>query len=237
MRDSPHVHSDTATFSLRALGDAYLEVAVVGGTSEYRWRQINSLRSALDDRLVPGVLDSIATVDRLLVEFDPTLTQSASVERAVLEVTARPGTALNQSRHVMNVAASFGGTDGPDLDRVAHYAAMTPRELVATICAEDLPIRFVAAAGAPMCDSPLGIEVPRLGNPRPRVPAGSIALGATALSIYPVSAPGGWQLIGRTTQVLFDPLQTPPIQYAPGDLLRLHCAAADTDLALAMCRP
>jgi allophanate hydrolase subunit 1 len=38
--------------------------------------------------------------------------------------------------------------------------------------------------------------------------------------IYPARLPGGWHLIGRTEQRLFDPLDEPPCLLAPGDRVR-----------------
>ena len=59
---------------------------------------------------------------------------------------------------------------------------------------------------------------------RTRVPAGSVGIGGAQTGIYPQSGPGGWRIIGRTTLVLFDPLQDPPTLLAPGDRVRFIAA-------------
>jgi allophanate hydrolase subunit 1 len=38
--------------------------------------------------------------------------------------------------------------------------------------------------------------------------------------VYPVESPGGWQLIGHTTTVMFDPGRDQPSLLAAGDLVR-----------------
>ena len=43
--------------------------------------------------------------------------------------------------------------------------------------------------------------VPRLASPRPKVPAGSVALAGEYAGIYPTASPGGWRLVGRTDAV------------------------------------
>ena len=43
-------------------------------------------------------------------------------------------------------------------------------------------------------------------TPRVRVPAGSVGLAGRQTGVYPVSSPGGWQLIGRTSVPLLRPL-------------------------------
>jgi allophanate hydrolase subunit 1 len=53
-----------------------------------------------------------------------------------------------------------------------------------------------------------------------RVAAGSVAIGGAYSGIYPSGGPGGWQIIGRTASVLFDPLRKAPALLMPGDRVR-----------------
>jgi inhibitor of KinA len=46
--------------------------------------------------------------------------------------------------------------------------------------------------------------VPRLATPRPRVPAGSVAITGKQTAIYPTDTPGGWRLLGRSPCLLVD---------------------------------
>ena len=64
------------------------------------------------------------------------------------------------------------------------------------------------------------LAVPRLATPRTRVPAGSVALAGTWCGVYPVASPGGWQIIGTTDAVLWDPGRSEPALLAPGTRVR-----------------
>src|SRR6478752_2421824 len=64
------------------------------------------------------------------------------------------------------------------------------------------------------------LHVPRRGEPRTRVPAGSVALAGDFSGIYPQDSPGGWQLIGTTDAVLWDVDRDPPALLAPGTSVR-----------------
>ncbi|MCK8326077.1 carboxyltransferase domain-containing protein, partial [Erwinia amylovora] len=64
------------------------------------------------------------------------------------------------------------------------------------------------------------LHTPRRADPRVLVPAGSVGLGGSQTGIYPVAAPGGWQLIGQTPIALFTPQQPPPVLLRPGDRVR-----------------
>jgi inhibitor of KinA len=64
------------------------------------------------------------------------------------------------------------------------------------------------------------IAAPRRRVPRERVPAGSVGIAGEQTGVYPISTPGGWQLIGRTDAVMFDAERTPPSLLQPGDLVQ-----------------
>ncbi len=67
-------------------------------------------------------------------------------------------------------------------------------------------------------------EVPRREAPRERVPRGSVALAGEYCGVYPAAMPGGWQLVGTTTAVLFDPDRDRPALLVPGDTVRFRAA-------------
>jgi KipI family sensor histidine kinase inhibitor len=67
------------------------------------------------------------------------------------------------------------------------------------------------------------IAAPRHRVPRERVRAGSVGIAGLQTGVYPVESPGGWQLIGHTTTVMFDPGRDKPSLLAAGDLVRSAC--------------
>ena len=64
------------------------------------------------------------------------------------------------------------------------------------------------------------IATPRLKKPRKKVPAGSIGIAEQQTGIYPISSPGGWQIIARTPIKLFDPHRKVPFLLEAGAYLR-----------------
>jgi KipI family sensor histidine kinase inhibitor len=67
---------------------------------------------------------------------------------------------------------------------------------------------------------PEALAVPRLATPRPRVPAGAVALAGAWCGVYPTASPGGWRIIGRTSVALWDPARSEPALLAPGTPVR-----------------
>ena len=130
-------------------------------------------------------------------------------------------------------AATAGGLvelpttyDGPDLAAVAEAWGTDPEEVAAI----HQGIEFVATfcGFAPgfsyLSGLPERYAVARLDSPRTRVPAGSVALAGTWCGVYPTASPGGWQLIGRTDRVLWDPSRDSPALLAPGTRVRFRAA-------------
>ncbi|MEO7431605.1 MAG: carboxyltransferase domain-containing protein, partial [Dokdonella sp.] len=53
----------------------------------------------------------------------------------------------------------------------------------------------------------------------------SVAIGGEQTGIYPRELPGGWQLVGRTPLILFDPCRATPCLLAAGDRVRFQAIA------------
>ncbi len=120
----------------------------------------------------------------------------------------------------------YGGADGPDLDAIAAHAGL---DVAATIAAHAGGDYAVACIGfQPGFPYLLGLD-PRLAMPRHRTPrsavaAGSVGIGGAQTGVYPVQSPGGWQLLGRIAERLFDPRRVPASLLAVGDRVRFRVA-------------
>lgn len=120
---------------------------------------------------------------------------------------------------VVEIAVRY---DGPDLADVARLTGLSEREVVDAHTGR--PWRVAFGGFAPGFGYLVGgdprLEVPRRGESRTSVPAGSVALADTFSGVYPRSSPGGWQLIGTTDAVMWDLDRDPPALLAPGATVR-----------------
>ncbi|WP_027712722.1 5-oxoprolinase subunit PxpB [Dickeya chrysanthemi] len=126
-----------------------------------------------------------------------------------------------QPREV-NIPVIYGGEQGPDLNVVAEHCGMTPQQVVERHAAGRYTVYFLGfQPGFPYLGGlDEALSTPRRAEPRVRVLAGSVAIGGNQTGIYPLSTPGGWQLIGWTSLALFQPTQIPPVLLRPGDQVR-----------------
>ncbi|MPZ27737.1 MAG: carboxyltransferase domain-containing protein [Micromonosporaceae bacterium] len=116
--------------------------------------------------------------------------------------------------------------DGADLAEVAVRWGTDPAGVVVELAATPLRVAFCGFAPgfAYLSGLPGTRAVPRLASPRPRVPAGAVGIAGSYVGIYPVAAPGGWQLVGHTDLPLFDVEADPPALLTPGRSVRLAVA-------------
>jgi KipI family sensor histidine kinase inhibitor len=112
--------------------------------------------------------------------------------------------------------------DGPDLDEVARQWDLGTAEVARLHRDTEFVVAFCGfAPGFAYCTGlPEGRAVRRRDEPRPRVPAGSVALAGVFSSVSPSSSPGGWQLVGSTRLPVWRPDTEPPALLAPGTRVR-----------------
>lgn len=110
--------------------------------------------------------------------------------------------------------------DGPDLADVAVHWGVDEAEVVRIHAAAEFRVAFCGFAPGFGYLTGLPREMPRRATPRTAVPAGSVALAGPYTGVYPRSSPGGWQLIGTTDTVLWDPARVPAALLAPGTRVR-----------------
>jgi len=147
---------------------------------------------------------------------------SAPVQTAdLIRSWASPAAAASRSTPSIEIAVTF---DGEDLGDVARHWQTDERGVIARVTTTELRVAFCgfAPGWAYLAGLPPELAVPRLATPRPRVPAGSVALADAYAGIYPTASPGGWRLIGRTDVTLFDPDRDPPALLSPGARVRFR---------------
>lgn len=123
---------------------------------------------------------------------------------------------------ITEIPVRYGGNGGPDLAEVADRTGMSEAQVVerhASMTYRVFLLGFVPGF-AYLGTLPEELALPRRDAPRPRVPAGSVAIAARQTAVYPSSTPGGWHLIGRTDVRMWDAGAESPALLLPGQLVR-----------------
>jgi KipI family sensor histidine kinase inhibitor len=153
---------------------------------------------------------------------DPSATAALLARWAPGVAAASAGVSATDGAQVV-VPVEF---DGPDLSTVAGHWGVDVPAVLRRLTGTAYRVAFCGfAPGFPyLTGLPAELALPRLATPRPRVPAGSVALAGPYAGIYPGASPGGWLLVGRTDLVLFDVHADPPARLGPGTRVRMAAA-------------
>lgn len=174
-------------------------------------------------RPVPAALSVLIPFDPLAIataEASGIVAELAAVSRAASLEEMNAGTA--GSRPSVEIRVRYGGADGPDLTAVAEAHDLRPDDVVELHAGSIWTALFLGFAPGFAYLGPLPPELAtaRRASPRERVPAGSVAIGGDLTAIYPFELPGGWQIIGRTEQPMWDVRRQRPNLLEPGDGVR-----------------
>jgi KipI family sensor histidine kinase inhibitor len=183
-------------------------------THVHRWHQ-TVLESGIAAASVPGA----ATLYVEAAGRVPAASFAARVIELVTRTPERRPLPEQASVHVVDVTY-----DGEDLNDVAMLIGVSLEDLITRHTQPTYTVAFLGFSRAFPYLAGLDprLIVPRLSTPRTLVPAGSVAMGAHFTGIYPAATPGGWRLLGRTSQRFFDERLDPPSVLAIGDRVRFR---------------
>ncbi len=201
---------------LRWMGERGLRVNT-GTATLARYKQLVSLNLSELDDIIPTDDSILLVLKSALIKPGAPLPEN--LRRALAAVLPAEATTSGR-RHVLEV--EYGGEAGPDLPALASRAGLTEAAFIQCHAASDYTVAFLGfQPGFPYLRGlPQALASPRRETPRVHVAAGSVAIGGEVCGIYPAQGPGGWQLIGRTASVLFDPARAAPALLMPGDRVR-----------------
>jgi len=206
----------------RPMGDRALLVETGDRVDPSVNRKVRELFAALRQVPVEGVLDLVPAYRSLMIVFDPLRISLATLERQLLLLHESADPSELPQPKTIEVVVRYGGEEGPDLEWVARYHGLTPEEVIRLHTGTVYRIYMIGfSPGFPyMGELPDGLITPRRETPRVKVAQGSVAIAQNQTGIYPVSSPGGWQILGRTSLCLFDAHQWPPTPLEMGDFVK-----------------
>lgn len=184
----------------------------------------------------PGIREIVPAYCSLTVYFDPLAITRQEVSRVIEQLyTGMEACRLaDLPARIVYVPVCYGGVLGPDLDFVARYTGVPPREVITLHTSQPYLVYMLGfTPGFPYLGGlPAKLEVPRQETPRSNVPAGSVGIVGNQTGFYPVESPGEWWLIGRTPLQAFDARRPNPFLVSPGDYIQFVAIDMDEYFAI-----
>lgn len=201
-------------------------------------RKIQSLSEYTESHPFDGFEECVASYTGLTVYYNPWKVFEAFPDK-------RPGDTMREKMasyirsaemvkpsipRQVEIPVCYGGEYGPDLAFVADFHHMTEEEVVKIHTAPEYLVYMLGfCPGFPyMGGMDKQIATPRRASPRLAIPKGSIGIAGEQTGGYPLSTPGGWQLIGRTPVDMFRPdNQEEPTLLKAGDHVHFRAVTVE----------
>lgn len=167
----------------------------------------------LNAELPLGLVEAVPAYDTLGLYFSDT-PDPVLVEQHLASLAVQP----TVGGKLVEIPCLY---DGPDLLEVAELAGLTKQEVIDLHSGREY--RCYAVGFSPGF-AYLGylddrLVLPRLSEPRLKVPPGSVAIAGRQTAVYPTQSPGGWWLIGSTNMTMVD-MKQGYFAIEPGDRVR-----------------
>ncbi|TFB53265.1 5-oxoprolinase/urea amidolyase family protein [Cryobacterium tagatosivorans] len=180
--------------------------------------EVLSLQAQLREHPLDGQLDVLAAAETVLVTaVSPAAASGFAARLRRMDL----GTVTDADATLVIIDTVY---DGEDLARVAELTGLGADGVIAAHSEQTWTAAFggFAPGFAYLVGEATSLAVPRRTTPRSAVPAGSVALADTYSAVYPRASPGGWQLIGRTTALMWDLGRDQPALVRPGNRVRFR---------------
>ncbi|OBB46040.1 MULTISPECIES: allophanate hydrolase subunit 1 [unclassified Mycobacterium] len=199
--EKEHDVRGTGAIPIRDYGDQALLLELETTAEVLAWAD------AIREADLPGVLDIVPAARTVLLKLAGPRYQAPTRQRlSGLRTDVDPEAELTppaDGRADLTIDVVY---DGQDLDEVARLTGLSRDDVVAAHTGSLWRVGFggFAPGFAYLVGGDRRLEVPRRSEPRTKVPTGSVGLAGEFSGVYPRESPGGWQLIGRTSAVLWD---------------------------------
>ena len=217
------------SFRIVPAGDAALVVELPERIDAQMNAWCVALSRALASDLGTVIRDVVIGYSSVTVYFDPLSVDAAWLEAEILTRTSSVDIADDAAGGIVEVPTCYGGEEGPDLADVAAFAGCSEADVIDLHAGREYRVYMLGFVPgfAYMAEVEARIAAPRRTSPRTAVPAGSVGIAGGQTGIYPAVLPGGWNLIGRTALLPYDPARPEPFLFRAGDRVRFRPISAD----------
>jgi KipI family sensor histidine kinase inhibitor len=203
------------------LGDSAISIVLGTERSTDLLSRVHATAAALAAEKLPHVQDIVPAYLGVAVFYDSLHASYGETSAKLLAVCERvmDSTTVTGQIREHEIPVTY---DGPDLAAVSASCRLSTEEVIARHSRQRYTVDllgFVPGFGY-LSELDQSLQLPRRPQPRPRVPAGSVAIAGAQTAVYPLATPGGWHIIGRTDTVVFDSMRDPPALLRPGDVVR-----------------
>ncbi len=203
------------------VADCCLRISLGEPSAHDTLSRVHAAVHAVRRATIDGLVDITPAYATALLTFDLARLDAAQAERQVRAALLHAPDALAATPRVREIPVCYAAPCGLDLDAVATARGLSREQVIALHSGARYTVAFLGfSPGFPYLEGlPAALATPRLTQPRPRVPWGSVAIAGRQAGVYPHATAGGWRILGRTPIQLFDAEREAPALLQPGDVV------------------
>ena len=150
-----------------------------------------------------GFTEAVPAFVNLLVDFDPSLTDHATVESYLRQLLSAHPTHRHQST-LREVLACYDGPFAPDLDAVARLTGLGREAVINAHLAGRYEVYMYGFAPgyAYLAGVPVPLQLHRKPSPLRGIAAGSVMIAGPQCLVTTMVMPTGWWIIGRSPTLI-----------------------------------
>jgi len=163
-------------------------------------------------------LEVVPGEDSLVIQFNPLLQDRVEIKEEIYKLNESIDAPIkNKLKGSIIVPVCYDGEFALDMKNILNHTGLSRGEVIGEHCHRNYEVRMIGFTPGFVYLGELSekIKLPRLTNPRPFVPKGSVGIANNRTGIYPIQGPAGWSIIGRTPIDLFDIRRINPFLILP----------------------
>ena len=163
-------------------------------------------------------LEVVSGEDSLVIQFNPLLQDRVEIKEEIYKLNESIDAPVkNKLKESITVPVCYDDEFALDMSHILKHSGLSRSEVIGEHCHRGYEVKMIGFTPGFVYLGELSekIKLPRLTNPRPFVPKGSIGIANNRTGIYPIEGPAGWSIIGRTPMNLFDVKRINPFLILP----------------------
>jgi inhibitor of KinA len=204
-------------------------------------REVNAKAIAIFNYLTKhpfaGMIEAIPAYSSVAVYFDlPLIHKKISsrekayewIQNKLTQVMQNEFDSYKTTSNLIRIPVCYDERFAIDLQWIAEQKKIAPEEIIRLHHSRRYHVYMLGflPGFSYMGEVDETIVVPRKPEPQP-ISAGSVGIAGKQTGVYPLNSPGGWRIIGRTPQKLFDKNRAEPCLLKAGDSVEYYPITKD----------
>ncbi|MBL7742284.1 MAG: 5-oxoprolinase subunit PxpB [Chitinophagaceae bacterium] len=229
--------STTLSYRIFPLGDAAVTVDFGNIIDKSINQQVLHLFNSLQNDPLPGMKEVVPAYSSLAVYYNAidvrkkhngSMTAFDSMSAQIKERLDQSLTDIETVSKLVSIPVCYEKELAPDIEYLANAKSISVDELIRMHTSKEYRVYMLGFLPGFSYMGEVDEKIAIARKPQPiTVASGSVGIAGRQTGIYPMTCPGGWQIIGRTPVQLFDPGKDEPTLLKAGDRVQFISISKD----------